>query len=216
MRPQLPAPRGSGTARGHLERRLRAILLLAGLLPCTSAVSACQSPLRRIVAEDDLDRDEYELVENLHFPEAPSRYGCGAQALAAVLAHQDPLRTAPEFLAAFPWSQEHSTPITLLLAARQQGAEAQLEAGSLSELRASMSRREPLLVLFDSSVSSQLPFLGSSAQIFHWGVVTGIAKDRSTVLLAAPGTGQHYLVPSELFEERWSTTARCVIRVRSR
>lgn len=140
--------------------------------------------------------------------------GCGAQALAAILAFDDPEIDAAELGETLPWHDAGATPVHLLLEARRRGRGASIARGSIDDLRAEVRADRPAMVMFDASpevrtLFSRIP----TTKVMHWAVVSGVAIDGGRVLLAAPGA-RHHVVDRADFQRRWARSDYCLIRIR--
>ncbi len=177
-------------------------------------LSGCASPLMRSAPEAELVASErWRLIRNIDAPPVAGVSGCGAQALAAVLAFDDPGADADVLAAELPWRDIGATPVDLLLEARRRGREATIHAGDWSMLETAVQEGRPLLVMFDVSpqvrtITRRIP----TATVMHWGVVSGVKDDGSAVLVAAE-LARHHIVPREEFMRRWSTGGCCMIAV---
>ena len=176
--------------------------------------TGCVSPLARSVGEQRLrDSGEYRIVAGLDVPAVRGVEGCGSQALAAVLAYQDPALDTRVLAEELPWHQEGATPVDLLLTARQRGFRARIAHGTWAALAGHVRQDEPLLVMFDAAPEVWTPLLRvPTLKVMHWSVVSGIGLDDSQVLLAARDH-RHHVVPREDFLRRWSRSANCMILV---
>lgn len=176
------------------------------------------TPLNRSVDEAQLQRTgKYELIDGIDAPEVRGMNGCGAQALAAALAHEDPQMSAAEVAAQLPWKNVGATPIDLLLEARRRGFNATIERGSIERLSETVQARDAALVMFDGGpkVRSLFSWFGLPPKVMHWSMVSGVAMDGSQVLLAAPG-GRHYIAKRKDFLTRWEKSDCCMIVVTCR
>jgi predicted double-glycine peptidase len=183
-------------------------------LAASAGGAGCYSPLARSVDEQSLQRSgDYAIVTGLDVPPTRGPDGCGAQALATVLACADPDPGAGALAEALPWHDEGATPVDLLLAARDRGFEAKISHGSWAEIAEHVGRGVPLLVMVDAAPEFRLPlFHIPFPKRMHWSVVSGVAADGSQVLLAARGH-RHHVVGRDDFLKRWSRSANCTIRV---
>ena len=114
------------TARGVIVAVLAPTTVLA-LAGCFSSPLIGSEPEMALIASG-----EYELIESLNVPHVRGADGCGAQALATVLAHGDDNVDAAQLAEELPWHDLGATPIDLLLAARSRGREARIASGSVS------------------------------------------------------------------------------------
>ncbi len=197
--------RGDHTAK-CVVNALLVVLLFCG--------TGCQTPLMRSVPETTLQqRGDFDLVTGVNLPEVRGVEGCGAQALAAVLAFDDPGLDATALGEELPWHDEGATPVDLLLVARDRGCTARVARGTWEALVTEVQRDRPVLVMLDSALA--VPTLFGpipTPRVMHWAVVSGVARDDSQMLLAAPRE-RHFVVHREDFMRRWSTSAYCMIVV---
>ena len=174
--------------------------------------TGCHSPLARSIPEERLRLDaDIELITGLSVPEVRGPDGCGAQALATVLAHVDPGLDAATVADELPWHDFGATPVDLLLVARDRGCRAKIAHGSIELLARNVEAGRPILVMIDAAyeirtLTSRLAF----PRVMHWAVVSGMASDGSRVLLAAPHA-RHHVVGRDDFRRRWSRSANCMI-----
>jgi predicted double-glycine peptidase len=176
--------------------------------------AGCFSPFYRSVDEERLrSTGDYAIVTGLDVPPARGPDGCGAQALAAVLAFADPALSASGLADALPWHTEGATPVDLLLAARDRDFEAKITRGSWEAISEDVGQGVPLLVMVDAAPEIRTLLLRlPMPKLMHWSVVSGVAADGSQVLLAARGR-RHHVVGRDDFLKRWSKSANCTIRV---
>jgi ABC-type bacteriocin/lantibiotic exporter with double-glycine peptidase domain len=194
----------------------RAAALCLGLAAIVSG-AGCFSPLLHSVDEQRLrDGGGYEIVGGLSVPPVRGVEGCGAQALATVLAYHDPALDVCRLAEELPWHTEGATPVDLLLAARQRGFGARIARGSWDELAESVRQGRPPLVMFDAAPQVGVLLLRVPvSRMMHWSVVSGVAADGSRVLLAARDH-RHHVVKRDDFLDRWSKSAYCTIIVTRR
>jgi ABC-type bacteriocin/lantibiotic exporter with double-glycine peptidase domain len=184
------------------------------LLLVVAVAGGCSSPLLRSVPATELERrGRHHLIEGLVVPEVRGVEGCGAQALAAVLAFVDPGLDATALAEALPWHESGATPVDLLLAARDRGAEARIASGDWDGLVELVDADQPVLVMINAgfevrTITARIP----SSPVMHWAVTSGVATDGSEVLLGAPDD-RHHPVRREEFLRRWSPSAHCMIVV---
>ncbi|MHC5026319.1 MAG: cysteine peptidase family C39 domain-containing protein [Planctomycetota bacterium] len=183
------------------------------LLILLVAAAGCH-PLASTRTEEALLADGYVVVEGLRVPEVEGNAGCGAQALAAVMAHGDPARDPVALGAELPWHDVGATPVDLLLAARNDGFEARVEAGTVERLVEEASAGRPAVVMLDVAPVWPSLLLGAIplGTAMHWAVVTGIGDDGARILLGAPD-GRHHVVDGADFQARWERADRCLIVV---
>jgi len=192
------------------RRRLLAVLLLAPAL----GAGGCHSPVGRSTPEDALVASgAYDVIGGFDVPEVDGAQGCGAQALATVLASLDPDADASGLAADLPWHDLGATPVDLLLEARRRGCEARVAAGTLPALADAVANERRVLVMLDVGVEVRtITMRIPSTKVMHWGVLSGIARDGSAVLLAATG-GRHHVVARDDFLRRWARSDGCMITV---
>jgi len=180
------------------------------------AAGGCVSPLGLSVPETRLRATgEYHIVSGLDVPAVRGVEGCGAQALAAVMAYENPALDAAEVADGLPWHHVGATPIDLLLAARDDGFEAAIARGTWNDVAAAARGDRPVVVMLDAApVLKTLLGPVPGPKLMHWSVVSGVAIDGSRVLLGAPGA-RHHVVKREDFLNRWSKADYCLIRVRA-
>ena len=187
-------------------RRLTVLLLIA------LTATGCHSPLLHSVDEATLvERDRHHLVAGLTVPESARPEACGAQALATVLAWQDPARDAGTLTATLPVPDGGATPMDLLVDARARGLPVTIARGDWATLAAAARAGRPSIVMLDARLEARTIFgpvpIGTA---MHWSVVSGVARDDDTLLLAAP-QGRHHIVRRADFERRWATSDCCTI-----
>lgn len=177
-------------------------------------VAGCFSPLQRSVDEAQLRAaGGYVFVEGLDVPPVRGVEGCGAQALAAALCCVEPEADATTLAEELPWHDHGATPIDLLLAARDRGAQARIERGSWAICAENVRQRKPTLVMLDmapvvETIAMRIP----TSPVMHWSVVSGIADDDGRILLGAP-RGRHHVVDRDEFMRRWAASEYCLIEV---
>jgi hypothetical protein len=179
------------------------LALLAGCSPVLDAV-----PEDRLVASGD-----YRIIEAIDVPPVRGLNGCGAQALAAAIAREDPSVDPVALAEELPWHDVGATPVDLLLTARARGLDARIVSGSWDELAAEVEAGRTVLVMFDAqpevpTLTGRLP----SLPVLHWSMVGGMSTDGERVLLAAERR-RHYVVKREEFLRRWEPAANCMIRI---
>lgn len=203
--------RDSAPARTHFPIRSLVQLFSVAI---TLASAGCVSPLQRSVAEQTLRADGgYRIIPSLAVPTVRGVEGCGAQALATVLAYGDASADSAELADGLPWHEVGATPIDLLLAARDRGREAAIARGSWEALAGHVARGQPVLIMFDAAPEVQtLTGRIPTSRVMHWSVVSGVAADGSQVLLAARDA-RHHVVERDDFLRRWSKSANCMIVV---
>lgn len=158
-------------------------------------------------------RRHYQLVANIDVPKVSGVEGCGAQALAAVMAHLDPSHSAADLANELPWHDVGATPIDLLLEARHRGFDAAIARGTLDALAENLNAGQPVLVMLDSGMHVRGLFMRyPTPRVMHWSVVSGIAADQSRVLLAAEDH-RHHIASRDDFLQRWSRSDNCMIVV---
>jgi hypothetical protein len=190
---------------------VRAAALLIAALLC----GACHSPLLRTTPERELlSAGRHHVTRTLALPQTHGHEGCAAQAVAAVLAFADPSLDATALAAELPWHEEGASPVDLLLEVRRRGFAARLERGTWERVWALVQEQRPALVMIDAGPEMQtLTRSVPLVKAMHWAVVSGAARDGSTVLLAARGA-RHHVVRHDEFMRRWSAADQCLIDVR--
>jgi ABC-type bacteriocin/lantibiotic exporter with double-glycine peptidase domain len=196
---------------------MSSVRLKLGLLLALAASTAGCSPFHHSTAESELvTASKHVLVTGLNVPEVHGVQGCGAQALATMIHHVDP-SAPPEVLAAeLPWHDIGATPVDLLLEARRRGFEARIERGTIDTLNQTLRGGQPALIMLDAGVEVRGLFMRwPTLNVMHWAVVSGIANDSSSVLLAARRQ-RHHVASRKDFERRWSQSDNCMIIVQPR
>jgi hypothetical protein len=183
---------------------LAAFALLVALGAGCSAPLAASTPEARLRAAG-----RYDFVDGLDVPRVRGVQGGGAQALAAAVAFAAG-GDARAIADALPWHDEGATPVDLLLAARDRGLAARIARGSWDDLEASVAAQRAALVMFDAAPKVRTIAGPVGLPVMHWGVVSGVARDGSRVLLGAP-EARHHVVRRDEFERRWDASARCLI-----
>lgn len=174
--------------------------------------AGCSAPLASSTAETSLRATgRYDFVDGLAVPRVRGVQGCGAQALAAVVAFAGG-GDARAIADALPWHDVGATPVDLVLSARDRGLEARIARGSWEDLAASVAAQRPALVMLDAAPKVRTIVGPVGLPVMHWGVVSGVARDGSRVLLGAP-EARHHAVPRAEFERRWDASARCLILI---
>ncbi len=174
----------------------------------------CSAPLRASVAEQTLVRSgEYTVVADIDVPPVDSINGCGSQALAAVIAFFDPASESKTVYQSFPNREKASASYVLLLLARKNGFRAKISAGTWEGIADSIESGLPSLVMFNRAPKVWLPFeVKKEPMAYHWSVVSGMSNDGKKILLAAPHN-RHHVLERQVFEERWSVSANCLITI---
>lgn len=200
-----------------MPHRIARKLFALGAAACALLMAGCfASPLTGSEPEQALiDAGEYELIERLHVPPVRGVKGCGAQALATVLAHDDSSVDARQLADELPWHDLGATPIDLLLAARAHGSQARIVSGTIDDLSREIHAGHPVLVMIDAAYEVRT-LTGSvpTPRSMHWSVVSGVAHDGSRILLAAEDA-RHHIAGREDFLARWALSDRCMIVVTS-
>jgi predicted double-glycine peptidase len=174
--------------------------------------AGCSAPIAASWTEASLRATgRYDFVDGLEVPRVRGVRGCGAQALAAAVAFADG-GDARAIADALPWHDAGATPVDLLLAARDRGLEARIARGSWEDLAAGVAAPRAALVMLDAAPKVRTIAGPVGLPVMHWGVVSGVARDGSRVLLGAP-EARHHVVPRAEFERRWDASARCLILI---
>lgn len=194
-------------------RRLAAVAL-AIALGTSMSMTGCHAPLSRSLPEDHLlASGAYRLVPGLDVPPVRGVEGCGAQALATVLAHLDAGADAEALAESLPWHDVGATAVDLLLEARHRGFESKVARGSWESILALIDAGQPALVMIDRGYEVRTLFARySMPTVMHWAVLSGVALDGTEVLLAARG-GRHFVVERADFQRRWAESDQCLITV---
>ena len=171
------------------------------------------------------DLSDFVVLETLDVPVSDKEYNCGAQALATVAHYHAPSTSADAFLQKFSSLPSASTIIDLHAAAKKNGYVALIRKGEFPDLQHSLEQARPPIVLLsikpeftrtirtvfgpriDEMASRREEVPGST---FHWGVISGMKRDGSAILLAAP-RGMHFVMAREDFERRWNRADRCLL-----
>jgi hypothetical protein len=185
-----------------------------GLLLCGGCL---RGPLGSPRAEAALVRDGgWTLVPAVAVPRADGPAGCGAQALAAVLAFgaAEDVDRAAAISDELPWHDTGATPVDLLLAARARGWSAEIRPGTAALLSAEVAAGHPPLVMLDVGLEVRTLFARFDLpRVMHWAVVTGVAEDGRAVLLGATRS-RHHVVDAAWFDRRWAAADRCTLVLR--
>lgn len=189
---------------------IRAAALAAGLLT-TAGCSPLAAPRDEARL---LTGGRHHVIDGLDVPAVAGPAGCGAQALAAILAYDDPMTDAQQLADELPWQDLGATPVDLLLEARARGRVAAVERGDWTTLRGLVLSRRPALVMLDAgrevrTLTSRIP----STPLMHWAVLSGMARDGSAILLAATGR-RHHVLSRDDFLRRWAASDHCLITIR--
>ncbi len=191
--------------RAHLWMILAAAILASG---------GCRAPLGRSVPESTLaESGAYALVPGMQVPQVRGPAGCGAQALAVVLAHLDARLDAQVVADELPWQDRGANPVDLLLEARRRGFEARVASGTWDDLVEAVESKRPPIVMIDSAFEIlTLTRAWPVTPMMHWGVVSGVAVDDSRLLVAAEHA-RHFVIDRDLFLARWESSSNCLIQV---
>jgi ABC-type bacteriocin/lantibiotic exporter with double-glycine peptidase domain len=188
----------------------------AALLPAVAALalcSGCFSPFYRSVEEQRLRlTGDYKILPGLVVPAARGPDGCGAQALAAVMAFHDPGLDPAALADELPWHDAGATPVDLLLAARDRGFDARVARGTWAAVAENVRQGRPSIVMVDASPEVRTLFRFSTPKLMHWSVVAGMAADETQVLLGARGL-EYHVAERDDFLKRWERSANCLIVV---
>ncbi|MCZ6837292.1 MAG: hypothetical protein O7G85_16070 [Planctomycetota bacterium] len=183
------------------------------LIPLISLAS-CHSPINMSYHESGLVASgKYDLISGIDLPEVTGVAGCGAQALAAVMAYMDETQDASLMAQELPWHEAGATPIDVLLEARGRGFQAKIFKGDFESLARLSQHEQPVLVMLDAGYEVRW-FLSryDMPKLMHWAVVSGVARDGQSVLLAAKD-GRHHKVERMDFERRWARSDHCLIEI---
>ncbi len=190
-------------------------LFLPAFIAVIATLGGC-SPLHRSVPEADLLRaDKHIIVTGIDVPAIKGVNGCGAQALAAMIAFADAEVAADELASELPWRKDGATPVDLLLEARRRGFDATISRGSIESLKHHVINGEPALVMLDAGLEVRsLLFRYPTPKVMHWAVVSGLARDDSQVLIAMEKR-RHAIASNDDFIRRWAKSDYCMILVQS-
>lgn len=179
-------------------------------------VAGCHSPIGISHSESGLlANGEFTVVRGIDLPKVTGVKGCGAQALAAVIAFVDEAVDAEALARELPWHREGATPVELLVEARLRGCEARISRGSWRDLADSLRAGQPVVVMIDAGYEVRWFFARYDLpRVMHWAVVSGMAADGRNLLLAAEN-GRHHKVEREDFERRWARSDDCAIVIRA-
>ncbi len=199
---------------GSVRRFASRTAIWLALALAAIALGGCYSPLQSSIPEDQLiAAGEYDLIAAIDVPHVRGEAGCGNQALATAIAHVDRAVEPAALAEELPWHDQGATPPDLLIVARQLGYDAQVQRGSWETLEENVRAGTPSLIMIDASF--QLRSLFSRAkmpQVMHWMIVSGLSRDGTHVLLAAPNH-RHHRVHRDEFLPRWAKADYCVILV---
>jgi ABC-type bacteriocin/lantibiotic exporter with double-glycine peptidase domain len=175
-------------------------------------LASCHSPIGMSYHENGLmATGRYDLISGIDLPKVDGVAGCGAQALAAVMAFEDDILNADSLAEELPWHEVGATPVDLLLEARARGFEATIARGDLEILAKSARQGQPVIIMIDAGYEVRWFFARHDLpKVMHWAVVSGVARDESQILLAAKD-GRHHKVEREDFERRWGRSDHCQI-----
>lgn len=188
--------------------------LLCGIMLLAGFAAGCHSPLAVSRSERGLlATGDYHIIPGIDLPKVRGVEGCGAQALAASLAYVDTKIDAETLAEELPWHDEGATPVELLLEARRRGYKASIASGTWDQLAGFVENGATILVMFDAGYEVRWLFSTHELpRVMHWGLVSGIAKDDSRILLAA-SNARHHVLTREEFERRWAKSEMCLIVV---
>jgi ABC-type bacteriocin/lantibiotic exporter with double-glycine peptidase domain len=205
------AARTIGSTCGIDTRPWRIAIVIA----CAVALTGC-SPFDSSVPESKLlQSGAYVMVTGLNVPKVRGEEGCGAQSLATMIGHLDAAQSPEQVADELPWHDVGATPVELLLEARHRGLDAAISRGSFDTLVASLGAARPVLIMLDGAPHARLPFSPATPAVMHWAVVSGVAVDRSRILLAGKDQ-RHHVTAREDFEQRWLQSDNCMIVVTPR
>lgn len=193
----------------YRARPTRILALLLFLAPTTGC-----NPLGITRSETWLVRSgRYDLIPHIPVPKVRGPSGCGAQALAGAFCHADPALDPQTECDALPWHDAGANVIEILLAARARGFHARVRKGTWELLAELTHNHQPALLMFDRNlrILNILPGL-KPPKAMHWGILSGMSKDRKTMLCAAP-RGRHYLIRRKLFLDCWIAADHCTVTI---
>lgn len=135
---------------------------------------------------------------------------CGAGSLSSVLQHYGDPTTMNEWQAKLPKTRGGVMSIDLVLAARQQGFDAELVTGDPQTLEAEVRAGRPVIVMLQV-----VQYPGKSLDFFHYVVIDGF--DPATQLFRTQfGDGKPRWTPLSRMESAWTKTKHATILVRPR
>jgi hypothetical protein len=135
---------------------------------------------------------------------------CGAGSLSSVLQHYGDATTMNEWQAKLPKTRGGVMSIDLVLAARQQGFDAELVTGDPATLEAEVRAGRPAIVMLQV-----VQYPGKSLDFYHYVVIDGF--DPATNLFRTQfGDGKPRWAPMSRLESAWKKTKHATILVRPR
>jgi hypothetical protein len=149
-------------------------------------------------------------------PAELDKENCGAQALGTATASLSPPGIQFPSPLLHAWLHDGATPVDILIVARMNGFTAEVQNAQWEALLHAVQSDARALVEIDSTMEVWTPFgffsRPRSQSVYHWGAVTGFARDGSALLLAAPG-GRDYIIYRDSFMRRWSRADYCLITI---
>jgi len=162
---------------------------------------------RRIAAARDV------IWLDLDVPDVRGAPGCGAQALAAVLAFHDRELVASDVAEALPWHAIEASADELIATARDNGREAAVLPPLLDDVIDELRSGRPVIVRLDErDLTDRQAANAQTPTLRGWAVVGGWRDGDRAVLLARSGGRVLHLETAE-FERRWMAAGRSAVRV---
>ena len=176
----------------------------------------CEMPLQHPRSPAAFNQSSYYLVPDVKMPASLANENCGAQAIATAAVSLDcsPPPFSTDQLRA--WKVSGANAVDLLIYARMLGLTAKVQRATWPSLLQIAQSNRRALVMFDSSIEIWSPFgwwhRPTAQCVYHWAVVSGFARDGSSLLLAAPD-GNNYLLSHDSFTRRWNLADDCLITI---
>jgi predicted negative regulator of RcsB-dependent stress response len=177
----------------------RALLGLALLLSTTSCVywtPTSRRPTPNATTLENVPMKKWDIKS------------CGAGALSAVLQHHGDATTMAEWDSKLPKTRGGVMSIDLVLAAREQGFDAQLATGDESLVSAELRAGRPVILMLQVI---QAP--GKSYDFFHYIVVDGYDSERNFYRVQF-GDGKPRWTTMARLESAWKPTGHATILIR--
>jgi tetratricopeptide (TPR) repeat protein len=135
---------------------------------------------------------------------------CGAGALSTVLQHYGDAKTMQEWDASLPKTHGGVMTVDMLIAARQQGYEAQLVTGNRALVEEELLAGRPVILMLQVIFGP-----GKTLDFFHYIVADGIDPQRGLIRTQF-GDGHLRWVPVEKLEKTWSGGGHTAILIHPR
>jgi hypothetical protein len=135
---------------------------------------------------------------------------CGAGSLSAVLQHHGDTKTMDQWQAELPKTRGGVMSIDLVLAARQQGFDAELVTGDAPLIEAEVRAGRPVIVMLQV-----VQYPGKSLDFFHYVVIDGY-DPASNLFRTQFGDGKPRWAPMSRLESAWKKTKHATILIRPR